>query len=39
LIDGGLLALVKAGDRHGINRLLKSVLGDGFDGERLMAGK
>ena len=39
LIDGGLLALVKAGDRDGINRLLQSVLGDGFDGERLMAGK
>ena len=39
LLDGGLLALVKAGDRDGINRLLKSVLGDGFDGERLMAGK
>lgn len=39
LIDGGLLALVEAGDKDGINRLLQSVLGDGFDGERLMAGK
>jgi precorrin-2 dehydrogenase/sirohydrochlorin ferrochelatase len=38
LIDGGLLALVKSGDRDGINRLLTSVLGEGFDGERLMAG-
>ena len=37
LLDGGLLALVKAEDMDGINRLLKSVLGDGFDGERLMA--
>ena len=37
LIDGGLLALVKAGDMEGINALLQSVLGDGFDGERLMA--
>jgi len=39
LIDGGLRALVKAGDREGINRLLQSVLGEGFDGDRLMAGK
>jgi precorrin-2 dehydrogenase / sirohydrochlorin ferrochelatase len=39
LLDGGLLALVKAQDMEGINKLLKSVLGDGFDGERLMAGK
>jgi precorrin-2 dehydrogenase/sirohydrochlorin ferrochelatase len=37
LIDGGLLALVKSGDMDGINTLLQSVLGDGFDGERLMA--
>jgi precorrin-2 dehydrogenase/sirohydrochlorin ferrochelatase len=37
LIDGGLLALVKAGDMDGINRLLQSVLGDGFDGQQLMA--
>jgi precorrin-2 dehydrogenase/sirohydrochlorin ferrochelatase len=37
LIDGGLLALVKAGDKDGINALLQSVLGDGFDGEQLMA--
>jgi len=39
LIDGGLRALVKAGDREGINRLLQSVLGEDFDGDRLMAGK
>lgn len=38
LIDGGLLGLVKAGDRTGIDTLLQSVLGDGFDAERLMAG-
>lgn len=31
LIDGGLLALVKAGDRDGIDTLLTSVLGGGFD--------
>ncbi len=37
LIDGGLLALVKDGDRDGINTLLQSELGDGFDAERLMA--
>lgn len=37
LIDGGLLTLVKAGDIHGINTLLQSELGDGFDAERLMA--
>ena len=37
LIEGGLLSLVKSGDQDGINQLLKSVLGDGFDGERLMA--
>ncbi|MGD9332978.1 MAG: bifunctional precorrin-2 dehydrogenase/sirohydrochlorin ferrochelatase [Desulfobacterales bacterium] len=31
LIDGGLLALVRAGDRKGIDRLLESVLGESFD--------
>lgn len=36
LIDGGLLAMVRDGDRDGIDTLLKSVLGDDFDTERLM---
>jgi precorrin-2 dehydrogenase/sirohydrochlorin ferrochelatase len=37
LIDGGLLAMVKSGDRAGIDTLLKSVLGDDFHAERLMS--
>lgn len=36
LIDGGLLAMVKSGDREGIETLLKSVLGDDMDLGRLM---
>ncbi len=36
LIDGGLLALVKAGDREDIDALLRSVLGDDLDMGRLM---
>jgi precorrin-2 dehydrogenase len=36
LIDGGLLALVKSGDREGIDTLLQSVLGDGFNADRLL---
>ena len=36
LIDGGLLALVKADDRGGIDALLRSVLGDDMDMARLM---
>lgn len=35
LIDGGLLALVKAGDREGVDTLLESILGDGFNAECL----
>jgi precorrin-2 dehydrogenase/sirohydrochlorin ferrochelatase len=35
LIDGGLLALVKAGDREGVDTLLQSVLGDGCNAESL----
>jgi precorrin-2 dehydrogenase/sirohydrochlorin ferrochelatase len=35
LIDGGLLALVKAGDREGVDTLLQSVLGDGYNAESL----
>jgi precorrin-2 dehydrogenase/sirohydrochlorin ferrochelatase len=38
LIDGGLLALVKAGDRDGIETLLSSVLGGDADIGRLLAG-
>lgn len=38
LIDGGLLALVKAGDRDGIETLLSSVLGDDVDIRRLLPG-
>jgi precorrin-2 dehydrogenase/sirohydrochlorin ferrochelatase len=37
LIDGGLQASVKAGDRTGIRNLLTSVLGNDVDVERLMA--
>ena len=37
LIDGGLLALVKAGDREGVDTLLESILGDGFNAECLSA--
>jgi precorrin-2 dehydrogenase/sirohydrochlorin ferrochelatase len=36
LIDGGLLAMVKDGDRTGIDTLLKSVLGDDCDTERII---
>ena len=36
LIDGGLMGLVKAGDREGVDTLLQSVLGDGFNVERLL---
>jgi precorrin-2 dehydrogenase / sirohydrochlorin ferrochelatase len=36
LIDGGLLGLVKAGDREGIETLLRSVLGEDTDMKRLM---
>ena len=36
LIDGGLLALVKAGDREGIDDLLQAVLGEDLDMARLM---
>jgi precorrin-2 dehydrogenase/sirohydrochlorin ferrochelatase len=36
LIDGGLLAMVKSGDREGIDTLLQSVLGDDMDMGRLM---
>ena len=36
LIDGGLLAMVKAGDREGITTLLKKVLGDDADMGQLM---
>ena len=36
LIDGGLQALVKAGDRDGMETLLKSVLGDDVDARRLL---
>jgi precorrin-2 dehydrogenase/sirohydrochlorin ferrochelatase len=36
LIDGGLLAMVKTDDREAIETLLKSVLGDDFEVERLM---
>ena len=38
LIDGGLLALVKAGDRNGMEALLKSVLGDDVDTRPLLSG-
>ena len=38
LIDGGLLALVKAGDQNGMEALLKSVLGDDVDHRRLLGG-
>jgi precorrin-2 dehydrogenase/sirohydrochlorin ferrochelatase len=36
LIDGGLLAMVKTGDRENIETLLKNVLGDDADMGRLM---
>jgi len=36
LIDGGLLDMVKDGDRTGIDTLLKSVLGDDCDTERII---
>lgn len=38
LIDGGLLALVKADDRNGMEALLKSVLGDDVDTRPLLSG-
>lgn len=38
LIDGGLLSLVRTGDRDGMETLLKSVLGDDVDTRRLLAG-
>lgn len=38
LIDGGLLALVKAGDRKGIEALLDTVLGEDVDIRRLLNG-
>jgi precorrin-2 dehydrogenase/sirohydrochlorin ferrochelatase len=38
LIDGGLLAMVKVGDRNGMEALLKSVLGDDVDHRRLLSG-